>query len=565
MRYTTNALKTLACFLCLWVICFCPVAPAQTQPVEIRVNAAASQGAFHPLYDYFGYDEPNYTYAANGKKLIAELGALGPVRAQIRAHHLLVTGDGTPAMKWGSTNVYTLDAKGQPVYDWTIVDRIIDTYMQANARPFVEIGFMPEALSRTPEPYTRHWPTPDDGKGWAEPPKDYAAWGELVYRWVQHSVERYGKAEVEQWSWELWNEPDIFYWRGTPEEYDKLYDYTAAAVKRALPTARVGGPGTTGPGPAGSKSATYLKQFLEHCAHGVNAVTGKTGAPLDFISYHDKGAPRVLEGHVRMGLRNQLASVQRGLDIIKDYPAFRALPIVLSESDPEGCAACVASQHPENGYRNTTLYPSYTAAAMAGILQLEDRYHANIAGMLTWAFEFEGQPYFEGYRTLATNGIDKPILNLFRMAGLMRGDRVELKSAGAVPLDAVLKDGVHDTAEIDGIATRDAREMSILVWNYHDDDVPAPGSPVHITIAGAPAARVLVEHYRIDETHSNAYTAWMKMGSPQQPTPQQYAALESAGQLQLLTSPEWLAAKNGQVGLTFDLPRQAVSLLRISW
>jgi len=565
LRYTTNALKTLACLLCLSTIYFCPAAPAQTQPVEIRVNAAASQGAFHPLYDYFGYDEPNYTYAANGKKLIAELGALGPVRAQIRAHHLLVTGDGTPAMKWGSTNVYTLDAKGQPVYDWTIVDRIIDTYMQANARPFVEIGFMPEALSRTPEPYTRHWPTPDDGKGWAEPPKDYAAWGELVYRWVLHSVERYGKAEVEQWSWELWNEPDIFYWRGTPEEYDKLYDYTAAALKRALPTARVGGPGTTGPGPAGSKSATYLKQFLEHCAHGVNAATGKTGAPLDFISYHDKGAPRVLEGHVRMGLRNQLLSVQRGLDIIKDYPAFRALPIVLSESDPEGCAACVASQHPENGYRNTTLYPSYTAAAMAGILQLSDRYHANIAGMLTWAFEFEGQPYFEGYRTLATNGIDKPIMNLFRMAGLMRGDRVELKSAGAVPLDAVLQDGVHDAPEIDGIATRDAREMSILVWNYHDDDVPAPASPVHITIAGAPAARVLVEHYRIDETHSNAYTAWKQMGSPQQPTAPQYAALEAAGQLQLLTSPQWLAAANGQVGLTFDLPRQAVSLLRITW
>jgi xylan 1,4-beta-xylosidase len=202
---------------------------------------------------------------------------------------------------------------------------------------------------------------------------------------------------------------------------------------------------------------------------------------------------------------------------------------------------------------------------MAGILQLSDRYHANIAGMLTWAFEFEGQPYFEGYRTLATNGIDKPILNLFRMAGLMHGDRVELKSAGAVPLDAVLQGGVQGAPEIDGIATRDAREMSILVWNYHDDDVPAPAAPVRITIAGAPAGRVLVEHFRIDETHSNAYTAWKLMGSPQQPTPQQYAALESAGQLQLLTSPEWLAAANGQVGLTFDLPRQAVSLLRISW
>ena len=553
-------MKTLA-----FLFCLVAAALAQTQPVEVHVNAGASQGAFHPIYDYFGYDEPNYTYAANGKKLIAELGQLAPVRAQIRAHHLLVTGDGTPAMKWGSTNVYTLDAKGQPVYDWTIVDRIFDTYMQANARPFVEIGFMPEALSRTPEPYTRHWPKPDDGKGWAEPPKDYAAWGELVYRWVQHSVERYGKAEVEQWSWELWNEPDIFYWRGTPDEYDKLYDYTAAAVKRALSTARVGGPGTTGPGAVGSKSASYLKQFLEHCAHGANAATGKAGAPLDFITYHAKGAPRVLEGHVRMGLRNQLLNVQRGLDIIKDYPQFRTLPIVLSESDPEGCAACVASEHPENGYRNTPLYASYTAAAMAGILQLADRYHADIAGMLTWAFEFEGQPYFEGYRTLATNGIDKPILNLFRMAGMMRGNRVELKSTGALALDSVLQNGIHESPEIDGIATRAEREISVLVWNYHDDDLAAPAAPVHLTIAGVPAAHALVEHYRIDETHSNSYTAWKQMGSPQQPAPEQYKTLEAAGQLQLLTSPEWRVAANQEVGIAFDLPRQAVSLLRITW
>jgi len=124
---------------------------------------------------------------------------------------------------------------------------------------------------------------------------------------------------------------------------------------------------------------------------------------------------------------------------------------------------------------------------------------------------------------------------------------------------------VQAAPEIDGIATRAEREMSILIWNYHDDDVPAPASPVHLTIAGAPAPQVLVEHYRIDETHSNAYTAWKQMGSPQQPTPEQYATLESAGQLQLLTSPEWRAAPNGQVGLAFDMPRQAVSLLRISW
>jgi xylan 1,4-beta-xylosidase len=188
--------------------------------------------------------------------------------------------------------------------------------------------------------------------------------------------------------------------------------------------------------------------------------------------------------------------------------------------------------------------------------------------MLTWAFEFEDQPYFEGFRTLATNGIDKPILNLFRMAGLMRGDRVKVESSGAAGLDAILQSGVHGAAaDIDGLATRADREMAALVWNYHDDDLPADPALVHLALAGIPktAARVLIEHYRIDDEHSNAYTAWKRMGSPAQPSPEQYARLEAAGQLQLLDSPQWVDAKDGKVAIRFPLPRHAVSLVRLSW
>lgn len=541
-----------------------PLVVAQP-PVDVRVDAAAKLGPFRPIYSFFGYDEPNYTYMPHGKKLIRELVALSPVPVQIRAHHLLVTGDGSPAMKWGSTNAYTVDAAGKPVYDWTIIDRIFDTYIQAGARPLVEIGFMPEALSSNPQPYARNWPNRNEGRGWAQPPKDYAAWAELIYRWVLHSVERYGKTEVEQWSWELWNEPDIFYWRGTPEEYNKLYDYTADAVKRALPTARIGGPTTTGPGDA--KAAAYLRQFLEHCARGVNAVTGKRGAPLDFIAFHAKGSPRVVEGHVRMGLGRHLVNVQRGMELVNEFPEFRALPIILTESDPEGCAACSAREYPQNLYRNGTLYASYTAVHLASVIRLADRYKSNLAGMLTWAFEFEDQPYFDGLRTLATNGISKPVLNLFRMAGLMRGERVQVSSSGAVGLDAILQSGVRGAPDIDGIAARSEREISVLMWNYHDDDLPASAAPVRLSLAGLPlsARRVLVEHYRIDDDHSNAYTAWRRMGSPAQPTPAQYASLEAAGHLQQLGSPEWTAVKDGKLHLEFTLPRQAVSLVRVSY
>lgn len=540
-------------------------AQQQADTVRIRVDTRAARGAMTPIWAWFGYDEPNYTYMKDGKKLIGELQALSPVPVEIRAHHLLVTGDGTPALKWGSTNAYTEDANGKPVYDWTITDRIFDTYIQVKARPFVEIGFMPEALSTKPQPYVVNWPARDGGTGWSYPPKDYNKWAELVRQWVLHTVARYGKAEVEQWSWELWNEPDIFYWRGTPEEYNKLYDYTSDAVKRALPSARVGGPGTTGAG--STKAAAFLKQFLEHCARGANAATGKTGAPLDFISYHAKGSPKVVSGHVQMGLNKEMVDVQRGMEAINEFPQFRALPIVLSEADPEGCAACSARTYPQNLYRNGLMYPSYTAAAYSNIFKLADRYHSNMKGMLTWAFEFEGQPYFDGFRTLATNGVDKPVLNFFRMAGMMKGDRVKVESAGGVGLDKILAAGVRDAADIDGMATRADREMAVLVWNYHDDDLAGAAAAVRVSMNGIAksAARVLVQHYRIDDEHSNAYTVWKQMGSPQQPTPEQYARLEAAGQLQLLGSPEWRQPQDGKLALDFTLPRHGVSLIRLTW
>jgi xylan 1,4-beta-xylosidase len=455
------------------------------------------------------------------------------------------------------------------VYDWTITDRILDTYVQAGAKPFVEIGFMPQALSSKPYPYHPTWipgaENRDYSIGWSYPPNDYHKWGELVYQWVRHSVEKYGKDQVASWYWEVWNEPDISYWHGTPEEYDELYDYAAAAVKRALPSARVGGPATTGP--SGAKAAAFLRQFLEHCDHGSNAVTGETGAPLDFITYHAKGRPTVVDGHVRMGIAKQADDVDQGYAIVRAFPKFESVPIVLSESDPEGCAACPARVYPQNAYRNGALYASYTAAMMKNVFELADRRRTNIQGMLTWAFEFEDQPYFAGFRTLATNGIDKPVLNFFRMAALMQGDRVKTESRGRTPLDRILAEGVRGDPDVDALAVRSDREISVLTWNYHDDDVPAVEAKVRLEIAGIPgtATRVLVRHYRIDESHSNSWTAWKAMGSPQHPTPEQYGSLEAAGQLQLAGSPRFVDVRGGAMQLEFSLPRQGVSLHELSW
>ncbi len=539
--------------------------PRPEQRVAIRVRANAPAGTLEPVWAYFGYDEPNFTYTKLGTKLLSELVASSPAPVHIRTHNLLTTGDGTPALKWGSTNAYSEDAAGRPVYDWTILDRIFDAYRDAGAVPFVEIGFMPEALSVHPEPYQHHWPKGPLWTGWAYPPKDYGKWAGLVRQWVEHCAARYGREQVATWRWEVWNEPDIGYWQGTPDEYFKLYDYTAEAVKSALPEAQVGGPATTGP--ANPRAAAFLRNFLEHCRHGVNAATGKTGAPLDFISFHAKGTTRFMGGHVEMDVGKQLRDVAAGFEIVSHSPGFEKLPIILSESDPEGCAACDALTHPENGYRNTAQYASYEAEALGGTLELAARYRINLAGVLTWAFEFENQPIFAGFRTLATHGIDKPVLNAFRLFGLLGEERIDATSSAALPLDEAIRSGLHESSDVNVLAARDARSVSVLVWNYRDDDVPAFPAQVELQVEGLSRApgRVLVEHYRIDGETSNSYSAWRKMSSPPEPSPEQLGQLRAAGQLQLLGSPQWVPVNGASLKLDFPLPPQAVSLVRLSW
>jgi xylan 1,4-beta-xylosidase len=266
-----------------------------------------------------------------------------------------------------------------------------------------------------------------------------------------------------------------------------------------------------------------------------------------------------------MGSEFQLRDINAGFEIVASFPELRKLPIIIGESDPEGCAACAMRFHPQNAYRNGTMYSGYTAATFARKYDLAAKHQINFEGAVTWAFEFEDQPYFDGFRDLATNGIDKPVLNIFRMMGLMRGQRVDARSSGALELAKMLESGVKSSPDINAIASRDERSAAVMVWNYHDDDLPAPAADIELTLAGLPSGRMLLHHYRVDNEHSNSYEVWKKMGSPQKPTDEQYRQLERAGQLELLAAPEWRTAKDGKIVLRFPLPRQGVSLVRLGW
>src|ERR1700722_7395749 len=549
-----------ACQLC-W--------PQETeQNVHIQVQATQSDGPISPVWNYFGYDEPNYTYAPNGRKLLGELAAANVVPVYVRTHNLLTSGDGSASLKWGSTNVYSEDASGHPIYSWAILDQIFDTFHATGIKPLVEIGFMPKALSTHPEPYRHDFPRGKVGDiytGWAHPPNDYQKWSELVFQFVRHLRERYGEAEVKTWLWEVWNEPDIGYWQGTREEYFKLYDYSAAAVLRALPEARIGGPDTTGPG--NRSAAEFLEAFLEHCAHQKNYADGKVGSHLDFVSFHPKGSPTWQGDHVQMGIARHLAAIERGFEITASFPEWQHTPIILGESDPEGCAACSAKDYPQNSYRNGPLYGTYTVEVLTNALAWAHQKNINFLGAVTWAFEFEQQPYFAGFRELATNGVDKPVLNAFRMLGFLGNDRVQARSSAALPREEIVRAGVRGQPDINAIATRNDREIEVLVWNYHDDDVPFPAAPVDLVVTGLPAnaERGFLDLFRVDSNYSNAFTAWKQMGAPQSPSESEYHRLQSTGQLQLLTSPEWITIEQRSVHVQFTLPRQGLSLLRLAW
>ena len=534
-----------------------------TLDVTIEIDAGQTEGPLEPIWRFFGADEPNYAYMDNGRALLQALGELKPGDVYFRAHNLLTSGDGEPGLKWGSTNAYTEDADGNPVYDWTIVDRIFDAYLERGVRPYVQIGFMPEAMTTSDGPYRHRWGVGDEyGEiftGWAYPPKDYEKWGNLVEAWARHCLERYGQAEVDTWWWQTWNEANIGYWQGTPEEFYKLHDYAIAGVRRALPTARVGGPDTAGWG------GNFGRGFYEHCLRGTNHATGEVGTPIDFTSFHAKGSPKQTEGpdpHIRMGIANQLREIDRGFGLVASFPELKDKPIVIGESDPEGCAAC---KGPDFDYRNGHMYASYTAAVFPRKHLLADKHGVNFAGALTWAFTFEDQPYFAGFRQLMTTGqIPLAVLNVFRLMARMSGDRLSSASDGQIALEKMVADGVREQPDVGVMASRSGDgKVSAFLWHYHDDDLPGPDAEVRVHIANLPGEPTSLRVLRVDKEHADAYAAWQTMGSPAEPTDEQVRQLREAAML-TEEAIEVESFADGRATVRVVVPRHGVCLLELA-
>jgi xylan 1,4-beta-xylosidase len=533
----------------------CSVANGQTEPaVTISVDATEPGAPLSRVWAYYGYDEPNYTTHPEGEELLRTLAAANSATPYVRTHFLFNTGDGTPALKWGSTNIYTEDAGGNPIYDYTLIDAIMDATVDAGALPLFQFGFMPQALSTRPDPYQNSATSALDS-GCFFPPRDYDEWGALVSAWAEHVKARYPSAD--SWQWELWNEPDTNYFQGSFEEYARLYDHTEAALHAVFPDATLGGPAVA------KTESGFLAQFLEHCATGTNAVTGQTGTRLDMVSFHAKGGVTLSGGHVLLSLGNQLRLHSLGFDTVAASSLFARTPIVITEADPDGCAACPLNH--DLSYRHLPAYGAYEVAMMKRSLELAAEAGVDLRGVLTWAFTFPGTPYFAGYRALSTNGIHLPVLNAFKLLGSLSGDRLPLTSSGARPLADIIANGIRDQPDVDALATIDGDKIQILVWNYHDDIEHVPPTPVtlDVSIPAEFGGKASLTHTRVDDTHGNAFAVWAAQGKPETPSETQLSELRAAMHPGVLDSERIVEATSGPVTLSFELPRFGISLITL--
>lgn len=542
----------------------------------VRIDCGAPLGPLRRIWTSFGFDEINWTSTPTGKRHLRTIAAFAERPYYVRSHYIFNSGIGWSLPHWGAGNVYHEDASGRPFYDFAIADQVYDAVVHAGHRPLVELAFTPRALvpesaekTFAYEPSPTQW-SPYEAGLWAAPPKDYDKWSGLVRALVEHCVGRYGAEHVRGWLWELWNEPDILYWRGSAEQFHALYDVTAAAVKAALPDASVGGPATTGDLGPGRRGNEFLRGFLAHCA--------RRRTPLDFVSFHTKGARftpwRVygpLGGPAPMrqspSSLKMLREVRAALDTVSAHAAFRDLPCIVDECDASVPAHWGVYDNANFAYRNTEYFAVFQCKLMKKLLDLDTRGGARVHQATTWSFYFEGERFFEGTRSLFTaRASEKPVLNAYRMLSRLGDTRLAVESTHAWPLERLGADEAGMPEEIDALAAGGAAGVSVVVWRHADDQYATDTRAADVTllIERLPfRGTVSVAHWRIDASHSNGHAAWQAQGAPQDPTEAQLHAIHERQGLERLEPDRSETVRDGTLTLRLSLPLPSVSLIEL--
>ena len=380
--------------------------------------------------------------------------------------------------------VYNEDAKGNPVYNFQYVDAIYDALLNTGLKPFVEFGFMPERLA-SGDKHIFWW------RGNITPPKDYAKWGALIAALTRHWTERYGAEEVKQWYFEVWNEPNLkdAFWSGTQEDYFKLYETTARAVKSVSPAYRVGGPATAG--------RDWIKEMIDFAA------TRKL--PLDFITTHDYGVRGALDeyGVQQLYLDASAEAISGGVREVRAQIKASALPAL-----PLHYTEWSASYSPRDPVHDAYVSAPYILSKLKGSEGLAE-------SMSYWTFTdiFEEpgpvpSPFHGGFGLLNFQGLRKPAFYAYQFLNRLGAE--ELRDPDAASW-----------------AARDTNGAQVLLWHYappqtkesnqvlYTRDLPAKDAgTVKITLSGLPKGAYQLKIYRVGYQANDVYTSYLKLGAP---------------------------------------------------
>jgi xylan 1,4-beta-xylosidase len=421
--------------------------------------------------------------------------------------------------------VYSEDAQGNPIYNWSYVDQIYDGLLAHEIRPFVEISFMPRALAPK-APYHAFWYKPIPS-----PPDSYAKWDALITAFAQHLVERYGVDEVAQWYFEVWNEPNIDFWIGRPaqETYFELYDHTASALKAVSEKIRVGGPATA--------QAAWVGDMIAHAT--------QNDVPLDFVSTHVYGNDATMDVFHDHRVMAPHQMVCAAVDKVHEEIAKSArpkLPLIWSEFN-----ATYMNEQPITD-------SIYMGPWMADTISKCD---GKTLMMSYWSFSdvFEEQgvvktPFYGGYGLVAEDGIPKPAYDVFLLLHELGEERL------AAPTDEAL------------VTRRKDGAMVIAAWNLVEPDSAGADKTVTFelknlgsglglhTVTGLMGTKAEVR--RVDASHGDTLDAWKKMGSPKYPTQAQIEELQKASEL---GAPEEVPIRDHK--LTLTLPPMGLAVVEI--
>ena len=509
--------------------------------VQVKVDATKTIGALEPFWASQIVHPTEFLLTEWGKDFLDMITESGAAQQYIRIYNQ-------------PEKAFRKDADGNISYDWSHFDKMAEMILSTGNKLKVAFFSMPVEIAAYPESVTKR---PFGALFCKSPPKDYRQWEEMCADFTRHTVNKYGLDEVKQWTFRCWNEPDLsgFWYKADVDEYLKLYDYFAKAVKGVSPEIKIGGP-------AVSSTNTYknpdkFKKFLEHVVNGTNHATGEIGSPIDFIAVHTYGGSGAAGGpdrkfpEVDYLIEQQL----RYADMRDAYPKLRNLPVHVEEwGEASGGTTGVASK-PTADIRNSQYSAAFLTAWVERHVRIRTENDRRIGGFTFCSSGYEKIPEsdFMGYRTFSTkNGFHKPLLNGYKLLKKLDTDLISVQTG--------------KNKNITAFATRDKDRISIVVVNYQHEHPFNDGlaEPVLLQVMSHldTSGNVVVNHWRIDEKHSNAYTAFKDLGSPQLPNPIQIDAIRQKMDLELLEPPQRMKSRN-TFEFKFYLPCNAVSLIEI--